>query len=397
MLINPFEIKMERTEVFHFSIHETVEKITTILVEGNAKLIASVEAGTVSRSSLEAEIIKIINQIKEAGFYDRKELITLTFNSIFGYGELEPYINDKEVSDILINSPTIGFIKKMGKKIPIPINFGDEKKLLNYCRKIVAICGGRLNENEAEVVVTDRKRNLRVVIAIDPVNVGSPSITIRKPTTNFSLNELVQKEMLTERIAEHLRSTVKNKETLIIAGKGGSGKTTLLGALINEMPQDERGLLIQETNEISVSHPDIISQLVKVSDQKGAKNYSLFDLTKFGLLMSIDRMFIGEMKDKEAYDFFNAIFTGHKGSMSTIHSNSAMETLDRLVLLMKRADNGLSGQYLMELLANSLNQVIFLENFKVKEITKILGFDEQTKRVKYNILFSSEGGDSYCY
>lgn len=388
MLINPFDISVysEKKEV-GIDIREIIDKITINLVGSNSKLITEVEAGKASKRLLEAEIIKLINEIEEAKNFPREALINSVFNSIFGFGDLEPYLKDPEISDILINTPHVVYVKKLGKKFRVPVDFGDTKNLLNYCRKITAICGGRLNENEAEVVLTDRKRNLRIVISIEPVNVGSPAVVIRKPTTFFDLDKLVNKGMLNNDIAEYLRKSVKTRETIVVAGKGGAGKTTLLGALINEVPHSERGLLIQETNEITPNHPDVISQLVKISDIPEIKSYTLFDLTKFGLLMSMDRMFIGEMKDREAFDFFNAVFTGHRGSMATVHSNSAEETIDRLVLLMKRADTNLPGEYLMELLSESLDIIVFLENYKIKEISRVVGFNKEKMKVIYDKIF----------
>lgn len=388
MIINPFEVTgRDGAEAHRDGVQQFVNKITALLVAEHAELIGQVEAGIVSRSVLEAEVIRTIDSLEEGRDYNREALINAAFDGIFGYGPLEPYLQDREVSDILVNAPGVVYIKKRGRKLQVPVNFGDEKELLTYCRKVVAICGGRINENEAEVVVTDRKRNLRIVISIAPVNVGSPSVVIRKPTTDFSLSELLKSGMLDEEMAEHLSSSVRTRETTILAGKGGSGKTTLLGALLNQVPPEERGLLIQETSEITVQHPDIICQLIKQADSPEAKAYTLFDLTRCGLLMSLDRMFIGELKDREAFDFFNAVFTGHRGSMATVHANSAEETLDRLVLLMKRAAFDLPGEYLKELLAASLDQVIFMNDYKIYNISQVIGYDRQQGTVRYHRLF----------
>jgi pilus assembly protein CpaF len=390
VLINPFAVRRAEGGVKKKDISEVIENVVSALSSEKAEVIAGVESGDVSLGVLEAEIVKIIDESREAGAYPREIVISLAFDSIFGYGPLEPYLKDPDVSDIFVNGPETVFIKKLGKKFRVPVSFGDEKRLLNYCRRVAAICGGRINENESETVVTDRKRNLRIVISTYPVNVSSPSLAFRKPTVSFSLPELLERGMMNREILEHLRRSVRNRETIIIAGKGGSGKTSLLGALINEVPQEERGLLIQETNEISVFHPDIVSQLVRLSDLPGTKSYTLFELTRFGLLLGLDRMFIGELKDKEAMDFFNAVFTGHRGSMATVHANSAEEVIDRLVLLMKRADTDLSGEYLKELLAGSLDQVVFMSDYKICEISRVAGYDAKSGKVLYERLFSGE-------
>ncbi|MBZ4687363.1 MAG: type secretion system protein [Clostridiales bacterium] len=394
-LINPFEAGYDTRG--HFckagdGIRCIIDELTARLVSEQSNLIAEVEAGKKPKELLEAEIVSVLDDIEEAKKYKREDVIKEAMNSIFGYGPIEPYIQDKMVSDVIINAPDTVFIKKKGKKFKIPVSFGDNERLLNFCKKIVAICGGRINEDEAQTVVTDRERNLRIVVSIPPVTVGSPSITIRNQGTGYSLEELVGQKMLDENTEAYLVERVKERKTIVIAGKGGSGKTTLLGALIHKVPYEERGLLIQETNEINVKHPDIVSQLVKITDGFGGKEYTLFDLTRFGLLMSLDRFFIGEMKDREAFDFFNAVFTGHTGSMATVHSNSAGETIDRLVLLMKRADTDLSGEYLKQLLAGSLDIVIYMKDYKIHEIKEVCGYNNNRKEIEYRTVFDSDNG-----
>lgn len=336
-LINPYKVNVKKLDITIESIENSTDEVVNILVENQADLITQVQEERKSRALLEAEIRKIISERKLAvGDYDA--FIDSVFDTLFGYGLLQPYLDDPDVSDILVNSYNNVFIKKFGKKINVPVNFGSEENLVKYCYKIAAMCGGKLDESSnIESVLTDRKRNLRIVISLKPVNVKSPSICIRKPTTGFSLDELVGKGMLTNKQKDYFKKAVLDQKTIVIAGKGGSGKSTLLGALINEVPHSERGLLIQETFEINPKHPDIVCKLVKLSDNPEVKNYTLFELTKIGLLMSLDRIFIGELKDKETMDFFNAVYTGHLGSMATVHANSAKEVIKRLILLMKKS------------------------------------------------------------
>ncbi len=137
------------------------------------------------------------------------------------------------------------------------------------------------------------------------------------------------------------------------------------------MPREERGLLIQETFEIQPRHSDVICKLVKLSDNPGVKNYTLFELTKIGLLMSLDRIFIGELKDREAMDFFNAVYTGHTGSMATVHANSAKEVIKRLILLMKKSGTDIPFEELKNMLASSLDLIVFMDNYKVAEILSV--------------------------
>ncbi len=370
-LINPYKVNVKKLDITIESIENSTDEVANILVENQADLITQVQEERKSRALLEAEIRKIISERKLAvGDYDA--FIDSVFDTLFGYGLLQPYLDDPDVSDILVNSYNNVFIKKFGKKINVPVNFGSEENLVKYCYKIAAMCGGKLDESSnIESVLTDRKRNLRIVISLKPVNVKSPSICIRKPTTGFSLDELVGKGMLTNKQKDYFKKAVLDQKTIVIAGKGGSGKSTLLGALINEVPHSERGLLIQETFEINPKHPDIVCKLVKLSDNPEVKNYTLFELTKIGLLMSMDRIFIGELKDKETMDFFNAVYTGHLGSMATVHANSAREVIKRLILLMKKSGTDIPFEELKNMLASSLDIIVFLKNYKVVEIFEV--------------------------
>lgn len=370
-LINPYKVNVKKLDITIESIENSTDEVVNILVENQADLITQVQEERKSRALLEAEIRKIISERKLAvGDYDA--FIDSVFDTLFGYGLLQPYLDDPDVSDILVNSYNNVFIKKFGKKINVPVNFGSEENLVKYCYKIAAMCGGKLDESSnIESVLTDRKRNLRIVISLKPVNVKSPSICIRKPTTGFSLDELVGKGMLTNKQKDYFEKAVLDQKTIVIAGKGGSGKSTLLGALINEVPHSERGLLIQETFEINPKHPDIVCKLVKLSDNPEVKNYTLFELTKIGLLMSLDRIFIGELKDKETMDFFNAVYTGHLGSMATVHANSAKEVIKRLILLMKKSGTDIPFEELKNMLASSLDIIVFLKNYKVVEIFEV--------------------------
>jgi len=360
VLINPYEVDLDKTQ--DVDIKEIADKFTY----EKSKVINDYFSNRISESALDNEIIAFLaeRKISSEKLKDVKDML-------FGYGILQPYIDDPDITDTLVNDPETIFIKKYGNKMKVNKSFKSEQELLKYCQKIVAMNGGTINQNQAQAVVTDKIRNLRIVVSLPPISAKSPTICIRKPSASQSLLNLEKSGMFDGNTRERLKQMVKNYKTIIIAGKGGSGKTTLMGALINEIPLNDRALLIQETMEIVPKHPDIITQLVRISDNPEVKNYTLFDLTRAALLQSLDRIFIGEMKDKEAFDFFNAVYTGHKGSMATIHANSADEVINRLLYLMSRADSDMKEDTLREMLENSLDVVIFLEKYKIKEIKEL--------------------------
>lgn len=373
MIINPFEVQLVKQEEQPRD-NDVLLEIVEELSKRHAEQVNAVYEGRVPKESLLPEIERIKAEKKSAHVPSR-----LVLDSLFGYGILEPFLSDSEITDVLVNRFDCIYIKRRGVKIRVPLSFGSERNLYNYCHKVAAMNGKRLNENTAEVVVTDRDRNLRIVITIKPIAASSPFIVIRKPSTGKSLEQLVREGMLSAPQAEYLRQKVRERKTIIIAGKGGSGKTTLLSALLREVPPTERVHLIQETYEIAPQHPDTICTLIRLTENPQLKSYTLFDLTRDSLLMSLDRIVIGEMKDREAFDFFNAIFTGHTGSMATVHSNSAEETIPRLMLLMKRGSD-LSPEILQEILYSSLDIIIYLANYRLQQIRTI---ENEGGKVRY--------------
>lgn len=373
MLVNPFEVSLQDLgEKAPLKGEDTlVREVVDALIGNHLPLITAYQEGKVSEALIRAEISKLVHEIAP-GIPDNEAFIDKVVNRLFGYEILQPYIDDPDVTDILVNNEKTTYIKKLGQKIRVPVDFGTQENLLKYLYKVAALCGGKIDENaHAEAVMTDKKRNIRVVISLRPTNILSPALCIRKHSRTYTLPELVERGMLTPDQAEELRQAVLAHKNIVIAGKGGAGKTTLLGALMEEIPYSERGLFIQETLEKVPSHPDIICKLVRPSNNPLVKEYTLFDLTKIGLLMSVDRLIIGELKDREAFDFFNAIFTGHEGSMATVHAPSAEQVVDRLLQLMARAYSDMPYAALKEMLCSSLDIVVFMKDFKVKEILYI--------------------------
>lgn len=369
MLINPFEItRSESGKQTPVKEDGLIREIIDDLVTKQLGLITGFQENKVSSALVRAEIWKLVCE-KRPGIRGNEAFTDKVLNSLFGYEVLQPYVDDPDVTDILANNHKTVYIKKFGQKIRVPVDFGSEENFVKYLYKVAALCGGKIDENaNAESIMSDRKRNMRVVISLRPTNVLSPTLCIRKHSRTYRLPELVDKAMLTEGQAAELRAAVLKRKNIIIAGQGGAGKTTLLGGLMEEIPHSERALFVQETFEVSPSHPDIICKLVRLSDNPLVKEYTLFDLTKMGLLMSLDRLIIGELKDREAYDFFNAIFTGHEGSMATVHAPSAEQVVDRLLQLMSRAHSDIPYSVLRDMLCRSLDIVIFMKDFKVKEI-----------------------------
>lgn len=313
------------------------------------------------------QVVNEVNQLLvEKGYKIPAKVI---LDSMFGYGIIECLLEDPLVTDIFINNEKEISYKKWGKIYETNLQFRNRQALIEYIKRVAIMNGTTINMNEADTTFTDVKRGLRITAAIPPVAV-KPFLHIRRPIVGQRLETLVnESNMLTDKQAQILRQALKEKKTIIIAGKGGSGKTTLLSSLVEEIPEHIRVGIIQEVYEIKTERKNTISELVR-NGSNTLKEYSLFELTKNMLLRSIETIVVGELKDKETFDVLNAVHTGHQ-ALATVHSPSAEETINRLIFLMKRAQTDLSENFLREILENSIDYIVYMKDYKVSSIFEV--------------------------
>lgn len=335
------------------------------------------------------------NIVKEKVYSDYSNLNTDStindiLNRLFGYHILQKFIDDVRVSDIRVTRYDNIVIKKNGRWEKTKESFYSEEDFLNFVRYCVLKNHGKITTETPIAIVSDRKNNLRIEAGIEPVNVSSPNLVIRihRPNNILTLKELCDEkyEMLDNDIYKFLMDSIKAGLNIIISGKGGSGKTTLMRNIINEIPKDLSITSNEETAELYSNHPNIIQREI-LNNRNNDKNITLAQLTAHSLVMSNDVVVIGELKGEEAMVFLDAVSTGHRG-YATVHSDSSLNTIDRLVTLMKRDIKAQSytDKYLRKLLSQSIDLVIFMKNFKVHEIAEVL-YDAKKDDVKYNLLY----------
>ena len=387
MLINPLksEAIKESTENQDISKRDAISEIISFLINNYAEYLSDVD---VNRKVVE-------NIVKEKVYSDYANMNTDStindiLNRLFGYHILQKYIDNASVSDIRVTRFDNIVIKKNGVWERTKESFYNEEDFLNFVRYCVLKNHGKITTESPIVVVSDRKNNLRIEAGIEPVNVASPNLVIRihRPDNLQTMEELcfTDIEMFNLEIYQFLLKAIKAGVNIIISGKGGSGKTTLMRNLINRIPEDLAITSNEETAELYSTHPNIIQREI-LKNRAEDKNITLAKLTAHSLVMSNDVVVIGELKGEEAMVFFDAVATGHRG-YATVHSDSSLNTIDRLVTLMKRDAKAQSytDQYLRKLLAMSVDLIIFMKNFKVHEISEVL-YDPETDDVTYNPLF----------
>lgn len=390
MLINPLKNDVTNYEVNNKSMgkREVINDIIGFLINNYSEYLSDVD---VNRKFVE-------NLVKEKVYSDYADMNTDStindiLNRLFGYHILQKYIDDQDVSDIRVTRFDNIIIKKKGVWKITGDTFYNEEEFLNFVRYCVLKNNGKITTETPIVIVSDRKNNLRIEAGIEPVNISSPNLVIRihRPENIKTMEELFTTdiEMFNLEIYKFLINAIKAGGNIIISGKGGSGKTTLMRNLINKIPEDLSITSNEETAELYSSHPNMIQREI-LKNRNDNKNITLAQLTAHSLVMSNDVVVIGELKGEEAMVFFDAVSTGHRG-YATVHSDSSLNTIDRLVTLMKRDSKAQSytDKYLRKLLSMSVDLVIFMKNFKIHEISEVM-YNKETDDVEYNTLFKFE-------
>ncbi len=364
-----------------------VSDITKDILKEWPELVADVAGGRSDKSALEIAVIKDIDIHKyHCGVY-RDELIRKVFDFMFGYGELQRYIEEDDITDIDGTRFNQFVIKRHGVRSKIPVNFGSEKIFDTYCKLVAVRNGGILNENDSHCRVTDEKYRLRINVSIKPRNITGSAISIRKHRRNsYTLEDLQRLGMLQDEHVLLLKRLAESDSSILFCGKGAAGKTTLLRAFVNVLPEMERVLIAESDAEIFPDKPYCIEQKLKKQNE-GGRPVTLKDLVRDGLTMSLDTYCVGEITGDEAWEFVKAAYSGHR-SIATTHSESAEDALLRLLTLSKGANISESENTIKTILGRSINYILYLKDFKVVDVLKVSGFNSAEDRFEYTRLFS---------
>jgi len=368
-------------------LNTIISCITNDILKECPGLVADVSGGLADRSVLETAIIRDIDSNKyHCGLY-RDELIRKVLDFMFGYGELQPYIDEPDITDIDGTRYNQFVIKRHGIRSKIPVNFGSEKIFDTYCKLVAIRNGGILNENDSHCRVTDEKYRLRINVSVKPRNIAGPAISIRKHRKeSYTLVDLKRLGMLDDELQRLLLRLALSDDSVLFCGKGAAGKTTLMRAFINALPEMERVLIVESDAEIYPDKPYCIEQRIKKQNE-GGRPVTLKDLVRDGLTMSLDSYCVGEITGDEAWDFVRAAHSGHRG-IATTHSESAEDAFARLLTLSKGGNIGESERTIKEMLGRSINVIFYLKEFKVAEVLEVLGYDSERDTFKYKRLYA---------
>ena len=312
---------------------------------------------------------------------DRQQLGREIFDAIRRMDILQELVEEEEVTEIMINGTQGIFIERKGRLFQWDKNFASKEKLEDVIQQIVAKCNRAVNE--ASPIVDARLENgARVNIVLAPVALNGPIVTIRRfPSHPIGMTDLLAYGSLTQEAAQDLEKWVRAGYNIIISGGTGSGKTTFLNALSQYIPSTDRVITIEDSAELQLQGiPNLVRLETRDSKGEGTTAITIRDLIRSSLRMRPDRIIVGEVRGSEAIDMLQALNTGHDGSLSTGHANSATDMLMRLETMV------LMG---MELPLNAVRRQIALgvdiivqlgrlrdKSRKVLEIVEITGYED---------------------
>lgn len=335
---------------------------------------------------------EIRNRCKEAKLTDEEteDVIYLVDKALWGFGIIDDYINDPDVSDIrLVNKDTIR-IKKNGKRYPTPLHFQSDDEYKRYIEFITNRNNTNMSIMNAAQVFTDKDTCksdiLRFSLVSELVNTGDmPTLLIRKiPKEKKTFETLISQNFCTPEQAEYLKKRWENGYGMLISGPNGSGKTTLANALLDSTPPDKSTVVIQESEELFChTHPEMVFRKVIPHKNGSSISYSLKDLAKLALMESFDIIIIGEIKGDEAADLSYATYTGSQ-AMTTVHSNSAAEAYEKIIDYGLDAQPNRSRDHFAKQI-QSLNTSVFVKDYRIQEIKELTGIDKTTKEFIFNV------------
>jgi pilus assembly protein CpaF len=314
---------------------------------------------------------------------DRERLVEEIKNELLGLGPLEPLLHDDEITDILVNGPNQVYIEKRGKLHGTDITFHDNQHLMLIIDRIVSRVGRRVDE-ASPMVDARLPDGSRVNAIIPPLALDGPSLSIRRfGHRRYDIEGLLERESLTPEMVSFLRALVRARLNIIVSGGTGSGKTTLLNCLSAFVPEDERIVTIEDSAEISLQQPHVVRLESRPANLEGKGEVTQRDLLRNSLRMRPDRIIIGEVRGAEVFDMLQAMSTGHDGSLSTIHANSAREAVGRLEMMMLLSGFSIPQRAMRQQVAAAVNVFVHVARLsdgsrKVMKISEVAGMEGDT-------------------
>src|SRR4051812_3652826 len=295
---------------------------------------------------------------------DRAQLVQDVSDDILGYGPIDRYLKEEDLSEVMVNGPHSIYVERGGKIEQVQAQFVDEDHLRRIIDKIVAQVGRRIDE-ATPMVDARLPDGSRVNAVVHPLSIGGPFLTVRKFATHpYTVEDLISFGTMSAATARFLEACVVGRLNVIVSGGTGTGKTTTLNVLSAFIPEDERIVTIEDSKELQLHQDHVLSMEARPPNIEGRGQVTIRDLVRNSLRMRPDRIVVGEVRGSEALDMLQAMNTGHDGSISTIHCNSPRDALSRLETITMMAGMELSNKAIREQIASALQLIVYQARLK---------------------------------
>jgi pilus assembly protein CpaF len=311
---------------------------TDLKVELHQRLLGLINLSALdnmSREQIQDEVGDIVleeldKQRHALNHAERRKLVDDVLDELLGLGPIEPLLKDNTITDILVNGHNSVFVERYGVLEPSPVRFKDEKHLIRIIQKIVSAVGRRVDES-APMVDARLADGSRVNAVVPPLALDGALLSIRKfAKVPISMARLIEIGSVPAQVAEVLKAVVAARLNVLISGGTGSGKTTMLNAMSAYIDNRERIVTIEDSAELQLQQTHVARLETRPANIEGKGEIIQRDLVKNSLRMRPDRIIVGEVRAGEAFDMLQAMNTGHDGSMTTVHANSARDALSRV-------------------------------------------------------------------
>lgn len=328
---------------------------------------------------------------------ERNHIFNLIDNEINGYGPITELLDDKNITEIMVNAPDEIYIELDGKVIKDEsVSFINDDHIIRTIQRMVQPLG-RTIDLANPMVDARLKDGSRINAIIPPLSLNGPVLTIRKFKENLnSIEDLIRNGTLTPYMARFLDAAVKGKLNILVCGGTGSGKTTVLNVLSSFIKDDERIITIEDAAELHLKQNHVITLETRNMNYEQEGEITIRDLVRNSLRMRPDRIIIGEVRGKEAFDMLQAMNTGHDGSLSTLHANGPVDALNRLETMVLMGGIEIPVHALREYIEKAIDIVVNIERLsdgkrKITSICEVVGIKDGEIKVKEIFAFKQKG------
>lgn len=399
-LIDAFDVKLTNPKNYNLSDYE-VFKDKDLLDNFRNKIIQSLIDNRIPNNvGINNYINDVIDNVLKG--YDisnlqRSHLFNLIENEISGYGPITELLDDKNITEIMVNGPSEIYVEIDGKVFKDEsISFINSDHIIRTIQKIVQPIG-RSIDTANPMVDARLKDGSRLNAIIPPLSVNGPILTIRKFRRDVSnIDDLLRNGTMTPYMARFLEACVLGKLNIIITGGTGTGKTTLLNVLSSFINESERIITIEDAAELNLHQNHVISLETRLTNYQREGEVTIRDLVRNSLRMRPDRIIVGEVRGKEAFDMLQAMNTGHEGSITTMHANSPIDALNRLETMVLMSGIEIPIKAIRGYIENAVDIIVHIERLsdgrrKVTDISEVTDIKEDNIVVKQIFAFNKKG------